>query len=91
MGLLEVVLGARDEPYAPQERQAVKRTCCRSLPRCGDCPVRVAARDRRFTRPTPASLVEEVLAGRAPRPLPPAVVRALATIDAADPQSRPTT
>ena len=66
----------------------MKRACCRDMPRCADCPVRLAAAGRRrITGPqTPAAVVEEVLRGRDPRPLPVAVVQALAALDAREPQ-----
>jgi hypothetical protein len=69
--------------------KAPKRTCCRSLPRCADCPVLLVARRERVPRaPTTASLVDEVLRGRDPRPLPSAVLDALAGIDNAHEASR---
>jgi hypothetical protein len=70
----------------------VSTRCCRSTPRCGDCPVRLkAAAVRRAaaagapaaaTNPT-AVLVAEVLAGASPRGLPPCVAGALAQLDEA--------
>ena len=66
--------------------------CCRSTPRCGDCPVRLkAAAVRRAasagapaaaTSPT-ALLVAEVLAGASPRGIPACVADALAQLDEA--------
>jgi hypothetical protein len=62
----------------------VSKKCCRSTPRCADCPVRavVAARRRRGAGDGTA-LVEEVLGGRPPRPLPNSVVAALEQLSAA--------
>jgi hypothetical protein len=58
--------------------------CCRSCPRCDDCPVLVAAaaRARRRER-TVASLVDEVFAGLPARTLPEPVARTLEALDAA--------
>ena len=59
-----------------------KRTCCRATPRCRDCPVRLAALQRRAPgEPTAASLVEEILRGTGPRQMPASVVQALAVLD----------
>ena len=57
----------------------MKRKCCRSVPRCTDCPalVLLSARARREENEQ-AILVAEVLAGRPPRPLPESVELALA-------------
>jgi len=70
----------------------VSTRCCRSTPRCGDCPVRLkAAAVRRAaaagapaaaTSPT-ALLVAGVLAGASPRRVPPCVADALAQLDEA--------
>ena len=58
--------------------------CCRSAPRCGDCPVRLKAAARCAGAPSAgAALVAEVLGGSGPRPLPPQVAAALAELDAA--------
>ena len=57
------------------------KSCCRSCPRCADCPVRVAALARaRANQKGVAALVDEVFAGRPPRPLPDPVTAALAAI-----------
>ena len=56
--------------------------CCRSSPRCAFCPVRLLAAARTRREPTEtAALVTEVLAGRAPRPLPACVTAALDRFD----------
>jgi hypothetical protein len=59
--------------------------CCRSCPRCDDCPVLVAAaaRARRRESSTVASLVDEVFAGLPSRTLPESVTRTLETLDRA--------
>jgi hypothetical protein len=58
--------------------------CCRSCPRCDDCPVLVAAATRaRGRERTVASLVDEVFAGLPGRTLPEPVARTLAALDAA--------
>ena len=58
--------------------------CCRTSPRCGDCPVRLKLVARRTsTAAGGAALVAEVLGGTAPRTLPPQVAAALAELDAA--------
>ena len=62
--------------------------CCRSAPRCNDCPVLVAARarERRRERQTGlvAALVEDVFAGATlSRSLPDSVSRTLESLDAA--------
>jgi hypothetical protein len=59
----------------------MKKRCCRSAPRCRDCPVRVLAEQRAST--ARAGLVTEILGGRSPAPLPPTVEAALADLDAA--------
>jgi hypothetical protein len=61
----------------------VSRKCCRSSPRCAGCPVRAlaAARKHRELSET-AALVTEILAGRAPRPLPASVGAALEQLEA---------
>ena len=57
--------------------------CCRSAPRCVDCPVLVAARARgRFSRKAEGdAVVAEILAGVTPRVLPVCVRDALALLD----------
>jgi hypothetical protein len=61
--------------------------CCRSCPRCDDCPVLVAAtaRARRHETATLSSLVDEVFAGVGlpGRTLPDSVTRTLDALDAA--------
>jgi hypothetical protein len=65
--------------------------CCRSCPRCDDCPVLVAAaaraRRRRDEQPgAVASLIDEVFGGAAltrRRALPDAVAQTLEALDAA--------
>jgi hypothetical protein len=61
--------------------------CCRSCPRCNDCPVLIAAaaRARRRDQPTVNSLVDEVFAGvtSSTRSLPESVTRTLEALDAA--------
>jgi hypothetical protein len=64
--------------------------CCRSCPRCDDCPVLVAAaaraRRRRVEQPgAVASLIDEVFggAGMTRRTLPDAVAQTLEALDAA--------
>ena len=58
--------------------------CCRSTPRCGDCPVRLKAAARcAGAGGGAAALVAEVLGGMPPRPLPPRVTAALAELEAA--------
>jgi hypothetical protein len=64
------------------------KSCCRSCPRCDDCPVLVAAaaRGRRVRRQDAvASLVDEVFAGvgMTSRTLPESVTRTLEALDAA--------
>jgi hypothetical protein len=60
------------------------KTCCRSCPRCADCPVLLAARVRhRGDRDAVASLVDEIFAGSPRRRLPEPVLRALETLDSA--------
>ncbi len=65
-------------------------SCCRSCPRCRDCPVLVAARARALRREEQAATVEalvgDVFAGAmsmARRPLPETVERTLEALDAA--------
>jgi hypothetical protein len=63
--------------------------CCRSIPRCSDCPVRAAAaarRDRELSET--AGLVTEILIGRGPRPLPACVTVALEQLHEAVPPAR---
>jgi hypothetical protein len=62
----------------------MSKKCCRSSPRCADCPVSAlaAARKHRELNETTA-LVTEILAGRAARPLPPSVAAALEHLRAA--------
>ena len=63
--------------------------CCRSCPRCHDCPVLVAAAARAHRRQEQAdavtTLVDEVFAGvgMARRPLPEAVTQTLEALEAA--------
>jgi hypothetical protein len=60
--------------------------CCRSCPRCADCPVvaMAATRATRRRESAVASLVTEVLGGRAARrELPEPVSRTLQALDAA--------
>jgi hypothetical protein len=61
--------------------------CCRSCPRCDDCPVLVAAaaRARRHETATTSSLVDEVFVGIGlpSRALPESVTRTLEALDAA--------
>jgi hypothetical protein len=61
--------------------------CCRSCPRCDDCPVLVAATARATRRETTtlSSLVDEVFAGVSlpGRALPESVTRTLESLDAA--------
>jgi len=63
--------------------------CCRSCPRCDDCPVLVAAaaraRARREETDTLAALVDDVFAGvgMTRRRLPESVTRTLETLEAA--------
>jgi hypothetical protein len=64
------------------------KSCCRSCPRCNDCPVLIAAaaRARRGEEQTNvvATLVEEVFAGGGlRRSLPDSVTRTLESLDAA--------
>jgi hypothetical protein len=64
------------------------KSCCRSCPRCNDCPVLVAARARAARREEHtnmvASLVEDVfVGGRFSRTLPDSVTRTLESLDAA--------
>lgn len=57
------------------------KSCCRSSPRCRDCPVRVAAETGgREQRAGLAVLVEEVFRGAPRRPLPAPVADALACL-----------
>lgn len=66
------------------------KSCCRSCPRCNDCPVLVAAAARARRRDEQAdavhALVEDVLGGVATagrRILPDSVTRTLESLDAA--------
>ncbi|WCB93654.1 hypothetical protein DSM104299_02370 [Baekduia alba] len=64
------------------------KSCCRSCPRCNDCPVLVAAAARSRRRDpqaiTVSSLVEDVFAGVGiTRTLPDSVTRTLESLDAA--------
>jgi hypothetical protein len=62
----------------------VSSRCCRSTPRCGDCPVRVLAARKRTIRATrTAALVDDVLRGGAARPVPPSVEMALSRLEVA--------
>jgi hypothetical protein len=69
--------------------------CCRSCPRCNDCPVLVAAATRarrREDQPVSAdALVDQVFAGASltARALPESVTRTLAALDAARRGTRP--
>jgi len=63
--------------------------CCRSTPRCGDCPVRALAAARRHRDLTAtAALVTEILTGRAARPLPASVGAALRQLELATNRAR---
>jgi hypothetical protein len=62
--------------------------CCRSCPRCNDCPVLIAAAARARTREvaTTSSLIDDVLSGvgfPSARVLPESVTRTLEALDAA--------
>jgi hypothetical protein len=59
--------------------------CCRSCPRCADCPVLIAAaaRSRRRDSNAIALLVDEVFAGVPVRTLPDSVTQTLERLDAA--------
>jgi hypothetical protein len=58
------------------------KKCCRSMPRCANCPARLAAAARiRRELDEPAVLLAEVLGGRPARSLPPAVATALAELE----------
>ena len=62
----------------------MKQKCCRSAPRCLDCPVRaiaVARKQRELGEP--AALVAEILCGRGPQPLPASVAAAVASLELA--------
>ncbi|MDX6687520.1 MAG: hypothetical protein QOF26_847 [Baekduia sp.] len=62
------------------------KTCCRSCPRCDDCPVLVAARARaraRRNERTVTSLVDEVFCGLQHRTLPESVTATLEALDVA--------
>jgi hypothetical protein len=62
----------------------VKRQCCRSVPRCADCPVRIAAAARwRSASDEPAALIGEILAGQPLPRLPESVTVALETLELA--------
>jgi hypothetical protein len=59
------------------------RRCCRSNPRCGDCPVVGLATARRQRHlDEQATLVTEILAGFRLRTLPPSVEAALVSLEA---------
>ena len=57
--------------------------CCRTSPRCRDCPVLLAARAPRAPGPRDdlAALVEEVFRGAPPRPMPEPLATALLALD----------
>ncbi|QEC48609.1 hypothetical protein FSW04_14195 [Baekduia soli] len=58
--------------------------CCRTCPRCHDCPVVLAAAARSRTRQDAvAALVDEVFAGAGRRVLPDPVLRTLEALDLA--------
>jgi hypothetical protein len=60
------------------------KACCRSCPRCADCPVLVAAAARARRRESAmATLVGEVFTGFPGRTLPEPVTRTLEALDAA--------
>jgi hypothetical protein len=60
------------------------KSCCRSCPRCDDCPVLVAARVRaRRDERTVTSLVDEVFCGLQHRTLPDPVTATLEALDVA--------
>jgi hypothetical protein len=62
----------------------VKERCCRSAPRCADCPVRIAATARsRSAGDEPAALIGEILAGNPLPRLPDSVTAALETLELA--------
>jgi hypothetical protein len=62
----------------------VKTSCCRTTPRCAGCPVLLASRARVQQRAgARAALVEEMLVGRPPRPLPEPVQAALERLGSA--------
>ena len=63
----------------------MKRTCCRSTPRCAGCPVVLMAR-RRMLGEAP-DLFAEILVGRPVRPLPESVERALAELQRRPPRA----
>jgi hypothetical protein len=72
--------------YDPSRMPSSK--CCRSCPRCNDCPVLLAAaaRARRREVATTSSLIDDVLSGvglRSARSLPESVTRTLEALDAA--------
>jgi hypothetical protein len=55
--------------------------CCRSCPRCSDCPVLSIAATRAVQRRARTrSIVEEILGGPPVRELPPPVIAALTTL-----------
>jgi hypothetical protein len=64
---------------------AVPKTCCRSCPRCSDCPVLVAAAARRREREDQvAALIDEVFCGAVSvRKLPEPVARTLEALEQA--------
>lgn len=61
------------------------KTCCRSCPRCADCPVLLAAATRRRAREDQvAALVDEIFCGTvAARALPEPVTRTLEALELA--------
>jgi hypothetical protein len=62
----------------------MKRTCCRSTPRCANCPVRAALAARRQPPgDEAAALLSEILAAPRSRVLPEGVASALAQLELA--------
>ena len=62
----------------------MKRTCCRSVPRCANCPVRAALAARRQPPgDDPAALLSEILGTGRARVLPDGVANALVQLDLA--------
>jgi hypothetical protein len=62
----------------------MSKSCCRSCPRCADCPVLVAAAARARRRDEGvAKLVGEIFAGSAGRELPEPVQRTLESLELA--------
>lgn len=55
-----------------------KKSCCRSIPRCRDCPVLIV-RERRAAQAPLAAIFEEIYGAR-PAPLPESVTQALAAL-----------